>query len=89
MRLRKHLLAMTLLAFCGYTHCSAQYSPAGDKIKTQWAEEIDPNNVHPEYPRRILERADWLNVNGLWNYAVCPLGQPEPREFDGSSRPKI
>ena len=27
----------------------AQWKPAGDKIKTTWAEQIDPNNVLPEY----------------------------------------
>lgn len=25
----------------------AQWKPAGDKIKTTWAEQIDPNNVLP------------------------------------------
>ena len=48
----------------------AQWKPAGDKIKTTWAEQIDPNNVLPEYPRPIMERKEWKNLNGLWEYAV-------------------
>lgn len=60
-----------------------QWKPAGDKIKTPWAEKIDVNNVLPEYPRPIMERSDWSNLNGLWNYAVLPLGQPAPTSFDG------
>ena len=28
---------------------SAQWKPAGDRIKTQWAEQINPDNVLPEY----------------------------------------
>ena len=60
-----------------------QWSPAGDKIKTDWASKIDPENVLPEYPRPIIERTDWKNLNGLWDYAILPAGQAEPRNFDG------
>ena len=42
---------------------SAQWQPAGDKIKTKWASEIDVNNVLPEYPRPIMERGEWQNLN--------------------------
>lgn len=61
----------------------AQWSPVGDKLKTPWAEKIDPNNVLPEYPRPIMERAHWQNLNGLWDYAILPSGQNEPSAFDG------
>ena len=27
----------------------AQWQPAGDKIKTPWAEKVDPENPLPEY----------------------------------------
>ena len=53
----------------------AQYAPAGDSLKTRWAAEITPENVWKEYPRPQMERADWLNLNGLWDYAICPKGQ--------------
>lgn len=61
----------------------AQWKPAGDKIKTVWAEKIDLNNVLPEYPRPIMERDKWQNLNGLWDYAILPMGQQEPQTFDG------
>ena len=61
----------------------AQWSPAGDKIKTSWAESIDPNNVLPEYPRPIMERSDWQNLNGLWQYAVVEKGSAIPTTFEG------
>lgn len=61
----------------------AQWAPAGDRIKTEWAEKIDVNNVLPEYPRPIMQRADWQNLNGLWNYAIRPVGESEPQTFDG------
>lgn len=61
----------------------AQWKPAGDKIKTKWAETLDPNNVLPEYPRPIMERSAWTNLNGLWEYAILPANQQEPKSFDG------
>ena len=62
---------------------SAQWSPAGDKLKTKWAEEVNPQNVLPEYPRPLLERSQWTNLNGLWDYAIAPRGAAEPANFDG------
>ena len=62
---------------------SAQWQPAGDKLKTKWASEIDVNNVLPEYPRPIMERTQWQNLNGLWNYAILPIGKQTPTTFDG------
>lgn len=62
---------------------SAQWKPVGDKIKTDWATQVDPNNVLPEYPRPIMERGEWKNLNGLWNYAIIEKGQPIPAAFDG------
>ncbi|MEA4903763.1 MAG: glycoside hydrolase family 2 TIM barrel-domain containing protein [Petrimonas sp.] len=62
---------------------SAQWKPAGDRLKTRWASQIDVNNVLPEYPRPIMERSQWQNLNGLWNYAILPVGKQTPTTFDG------
>ncbi len=62
---------------------SAQWQPAGDKIKTRWASQVNVNNVLPEYPRPIMERAEWQNLNGLWDYAILPVGKQTPISFDG------
>ncbi len=59
------------------------WSPAGEKIKTHWAKGLDVEKVWPEYPRPALERSQWLNLNGLWEYAVLPKGRPVPAEFQG------
>ncbi|NDV80178.1 glycoside hydrolase family 2 protein [Dysgonomonas sp. 511] len=72
-----------LLAIFISTHAYSQWKPAGDKIKTKWAGEIDVNNVLPEYPRPIMERTAWSNLNGLWEYAIKPIGQIEPSAYDG------
>ena len=71
-----------LLSIC-ILQTFAQWKPAGEKIKTAWAEKIDVNNVLPEYPRPIMERADWMNLNGLWDYSILKAGMAEPTAFDG------
>ena len=62
---------------------SAQWKPVGDRIKTSWAEQINPENVLPEYPRPIMERGEWKNLNGLWQYAIVDKGARTPQTFDG------
>ena len=62
---------------------NAQWKPAGDHIRTEWGEKIDPANVLPEYPRPIMERTAWKNLNGLWDYAITPIKSSQPQQFDG------
>lgn len=60
-----------------------EYAPTGDNIKTVWAEEVTPGNVHQEYPRPQMVRPDWKCLNGLWNYAITGKDRPKPTEMDG------
>ena len=61
----------------------AQWKPAGDKIKTPWGEQLNPKNVLPEYPRPIMERHEWKNLNGSWNYAITKKGEAAPGNYQG------
>ncbi|GAB6119467.1 glycoside hydrolase family 2 TIM barrel-domain containing protein [Dysgonomonas termitidis] len=83
----KNLIMMRkifLIVLCSFTLTGySQWSPAGDKIKTKWASEIDINNVLLEYPRPIMERPNWQNLNGLWDYAIAPVGMHEWDKSDG------
>ncbi|MDR0796383.1 MAG: beta-galactosidase [Tannerella sp.] len=78
----KLILCSIVVLFC-CLNASAQWSPAGDSLKTKWAEQVDPQNVLPEHPRPLLERSLWMNLNGLWDYAIAPQGAAEPTNFDG------
>ena len=79
--MKKNVLFVGIILLA--TNVLGQWNPAGDKIKTNWANKIDPENVLPEYPRPILERTEWQNLNGLWDYAILPAGRTEPDRFDG------
>jgi len=60
------------------------WAPQGYKIKTRWAADVDPQCPLPEYPRPQLVRQEWLNLNGLWQYAITPQTQRTiPTAWDG------
>lgn len=61
------------------------WTPVPGKITTQWAADINAVQPLPEYPRPQLTRKSWMNLNGLWQYAIVPkaTGEAEPAAFDG------
>lgn len=61
----------------------AQWKPVEGRISTQWSEQVNPDNVLSEYPRPIMERTEWKNLNGLWDYAIIEKGKHTPSVFDG------
>ncbi len=61
----------------------ADWKPAPGHIMTEWADDIDPENVLPEYPRPQLVREHWVNLNGLWDYAVTAKHAAQPTNFEG------
>ena len=52
---------------------NAQWAPVGNEIRTPWASEVTPENVHQEYPRPQMVRQNWSNLNGLWDYAITDV----------------
>jgi hypothetical protein len=50
---------------------------------TRWAADVTPETAHREYPRPQLVRQDWLNLNGLWDYAVTAAPASEPKSYTG------
>lgn len=80
--MKKKIFTM-LVAFALCSPTFAQWKPAGDKLKTPWGEQLNPKNVLPEYPRPIMERSEWKNLNGSWNYAITKKGEPAPTRYHG------
>jgi hypothetical protein len=62
------------------------WQPVAGRITTTWAAEVNPASPLPEYPRPQLVRDNWLNLNGLWEYALLPKAQADnlPTAFAGN-----
>ncbi|MCP4710520.1 MAG: glycoside hydrolase family 2 [Planctomycetes bacterium] len=61
----------------------AQEVQVKSRLMTRWAKEVTPENVHSEYPRPMMARGDWMNLNGLWDYVIAPRQADKPDKFSG------
>tara|TARA_B100000470_G_C19782068_1_gene388122 strand:+ start:61 stop:1875 length:1815 start_codon:yes stop_codon:yes gene_type:complete len=77
--MKKHVLFCYCYFF--FICVQAQWKPEGNKIITKWAESINPEYVHQEYPRPRLVRNEWKNLNGLWDYEITKLGVNKPNFY--------
>ena len=88
------LASCVCLGMC--SSVQGQWKPAEGRLMTRWAKDVPafagtslhlrkqvPDNVHAEYPRPQMVRDDWLNLNGLWQYAICAKEVECPDSFDG------
>lgn len=73
----------TLVVMQTSAQAPGSWRPAEGRLATRWAADVSPDNVLPEYPRPQMVRPDWLNLNGLWAYAVVPAGAERPTAYDG------
>ncbi len=79
------IITILLLSF-GCTSCSwtqSAYKPCEGTLMTRWANDVTATNAHTEYPRPQMVRDDWLNLNGLWDYAITAKDASKPEQFDG------
>ncbi|MHA1232069.1 MAG: glycoside hydrolase family 2 protein [Candidatus Helarchaeota archaeon] len=55
-----------------------------EKLITKWSNQIQSSKPLPEYPRPQLTRADWINLNGLWEYAISLKNEEHISEYEGN-----
>lgn len=54
-----------------------------NQLYTRWGRELDPDHVLEEYPRPAMVRESYLNLNGIWEYAI-DQSELMPKQYDGS-----
>lgn len=77
----RHIVLLLPAVAAPLTH--GQWRAADGPLMTRFAADVSPTNVHREYPRPQMMRKEWLNLNGLWDYAVRPKAEGRPKKFDG------
>ncbi len=66
----KHRTLLLLLLYAAPLTATIDWRPVEGRIMTRWAKEVSPANAWREYPRPQLTRDRWVNLNGLWEYAI-------------------
>ncbi|MDR2955283.1 MAG: beta-galactosidase [Prevotella sp.] len=67
----KKISLILFLTFCFVfqsTSFAQKWEMKKARIMTPWAEQVDPKNVLPEYPRPQMVRDNWMNLNGIWDF---------------------
>ena len=52
------------------------------QLYTRWGKELDCEHVLQEYPRPLLQRDSYINLNGYWDYAITKEFR-RPQRYDG------
>ena len=78
------LVGIVLLSCVGsFAQSDIRWKPADGPLTTAWTKDVSPEKVWPEYPRPQMVREDWVNLNGLWDYAIRPKDDVRPTQWDG------
>lgn len=79
----KSIAVITLFLILASAAIADGWKPAPNSLTTPWTDKVDPANPLPEYPRPQMVRKEWVNLNGLWDYAIADKGAAKPGQFDG------
>lgn len=83
--MNRNFIAILFTVFV-YMSCYAQEKSSNIldfSMKTRWTNEVDDKNLWNAYPRPQLERDNWTNLNGYWEYAITPIQEKFPNSYDG------
>ena len=77
-------LTIALPLLCVPALFGADWKPAENPLTTPWTPLVNSAHPLPEYPRPQMVRQDWVNLNGLWDYAIRPQQDTAVAKYDGS-----
>ncbi len=78
----KKIAILLCMAAWGMTGAAQDKLPS-PPISTDWGKKVTAQNVWQQYPRPMMTRDNWKNLNGEWDYAILPAGSATPSTYDG------
>jgi beta-galactosidase/beta-glucuronidase len=82
MRTLSVIVVALLLSMCSIQE-ETTWAPAACQLPTRWTNMVIADQPWPEYPRPGFQREEWINLNGLWQYAIKPADAGKPVTYDG------
>jgi len=77
------LFTLFVLSVCCTRNTEINWKLAQNPILTKWASDVDPIKPWLQYPRPDMVRNAWINLNGIWDYAITPK-DIKPEKWDGT-----
>src|SRR5947209_7672352 len=76
-------VALIVLSLLTHSISAEEWHAAAGPLQTRWTKDVSPANALPEYPRPQMVRKEWMNLNGLWDYAITAKDDAAPSKYDG------
>jgi beta-galactosidase/beta-glucuronidase len=84
----KNIVVLLFVVCCTLLKAQDSKLVAGTHVKdkeamlTPWAKDLDKNNPLSEYPRPIMVREKWQNLNGVWEFQEAKEGTGIPKKLN-------
>ncbi|GFP74474.1 PA14 domain-containing protein [Clostridium fungisolvens] len=66
--------AVANISVTPYVQWEKQQAP----LMTKWSADVTADNALPDYPRMQMQRTEWQNLNGLWQFQEGTESDPVP-----------
>jgi len=79
---KKLLFPLALLWSVMSSAFAGDWEPAAHTLLTPWGKAVSPSQVWQQYPRPQMVRNEWINLNGLWDFAITDRMSRQPESWE-------
>ncbi|MEC5146411.1 sugar-binding domain-containing protein [Chitinophaga sp. 212800010-3] len=86
MKKKSLLLVSSLMTLACYSQTTATMHNSNIlniPLQSRWVKEVNQDHPLNSYPRPQLQRSNWQNLNGLWEYAITDSIVNYPENYNG------